>query len=273
MTRRRVAAALANLVLAGIALVFAAPLLWLLTTSVDAAAGLRVQVPDLTGQHFASVLAWESGGRALWNGVLLSGGAALVTMVAATFCAYPLSRYQLRFRRPFLYTVLFATGLPLTAVMVPVYSLFVRFNLIDSRLAVLVFLAAASLPFAIWMTKNFMDGVPIELEEAAWVDGASPMRALGTVVLPLMLPGMAVVAIFTFILAWGNFFVPFILLLDPAKQPAAVNVLTYFGQAGLVTYGQLAAYSIVYTVPVVGLYLVVSRALGGAFSLTGAVKA
>ena len=132
--------------------------------------------------------------------------------------------------------------------------------------------AATSLPIAIWMTKNFMDGVPLSLEEAAWVDGASPAQALRSVVLPLIAPGMGVVGIFTFITAWGNFFVPFVLLLDPAKQPASVGVYTFFGQGGLIAYGQLAAYSILYTAPVIALYLVVSRSLGGAFALTGAIK-
>ena len=74
-------------------------------------------------------------------------------------------------------------------------------------------LATTTLPMAIWMTKNFMDAVPVSLEEAAWVDGASGLTALRTIVLPLMRQGLGVVFIFVFIQAWGNFFVPFVLLL------------------------------------------------------------
>lgn len=273
VARRRSASVVVHLVLAVIALVFLAPLLWLLTAAFDADAALTAKVPEaFTLDNFAQVLSWEQSGRPLWNGLLMSGGAALISVVAAVLCAYPLSRYQLRFRRPFLYVVLFASGLPITAVMVPVYSMFVQLELVDSMLGTTLFLAATSLPIAIWMTKNFMDGVPVSLEEAAWVDGASAMQALRSIVLPLIAPGMGVVAIFTFITAWGNFFVPFILLLDPAKQPASVGVFTFFGQGGLIAYGQLAAYSILYTTPVVVLYLVVSRALGGAFALAGAIK-
>lgn len=273
VARRRSVSVVVHLVLAVIALVFLAPLLWLLTAAFDADAALTAKVPEaFTLDNFAQVLSWEQSGRPLWNGLLMSGGAALISVVAAVLCAYPLSRYQLRFRRPFLYVVLFASGLPITAVMVPVYSMFVQLELVDSMLGTTLFLAATSLPIAIWMTKNFMDGVPVSLEEAAWVDGASAMQALRSIVLPLIAPGMGVVAIFTFITAWGNFFVPFILLLDPAKQPASVGVFTFFGQGGLIAYGQLAAYSILYTTPVVVLYLVVSRALGGAFALAGAIK-
>ncbi|MER5388805.1 carbohydrate ABC transporter permease [Saccharopolyspora sp. NPDC002686] len=273
VARRRSVAVVVHLVLAVVALAFLAPLLWLLTAAFDADAALTAKVPEsFTLDNFAQVLSWDQSGRPLWNGLLMCSGAALISVVAAVLCAYPLSRYQLRFRRPFLYVVLFASGLPITAVMVPVYSMFVQLELIDSMFGSTLFLAATSLPIAIWMTKNFMDGVPISLEEAAWVDGASAMQALRTIVLPLIVPGMGVVAIFTFITAWGNFFVPFVLLLDPAKQPASVGVFTFFGQGGLIAYGQLAAYSILYTAPVLVLYLVVSRSLGGAFNLAGAIK-
>lgn len=273
VARRRSVSVVVHLVLAVVALAFLAPLLWLLTASFDAEAPLSARLPSaFTLDNFAQVLTWETSVRPLWNGLLMCGGAALVSVVSAVLCAYPLSRYQLRFRRPFLYLVLFASGLPMTAVMVPVYSMFVQVELVDSMFGTMLFLAATSLPIAIWMTKNFMDGVPISLEEAAWVDGASAMQALRSVVLPLIVPGMGVVAIFTFINAWGNFFVPFILLLDPAKQPASVGVFAFFGQGGLIAYGQLAAYSILYTAPVIALYLVVSRYLGGAFNLAGAIK-
>ena len=113
----------------------------------------------------------------------------LITMVCATLAAYPLSRYRSRLKRPFLVTILFSTGPPITAIMVPVYGLFVQLALDDSIPATMVFMATTALPISIWLTKNFMDGVPIELEEAAWTDGASPMRGLLRIVMPLMGPG------------------------------------------------------------------------------------
>jgi multiple sugar transport system permease protein len=120
--------------------------------------------------------------------------------------------------------------------------------------------------------KNFMDSVPIVLEEAAWADGASMMTTLTRVVVPLMRPGIAVVFIFVFVQAWGNFFVPFVLLLSPEQQPAAVSIFAFFGQYGSVAYGQLAAFSLAYSVPVLALYVFTSRVLGGGSALAGAVK-
>lgn len=271
--RRSAKTATVYLALAAVVVAFLAPMLWVVLASLDPAAQLSVTWPNRPGlENFSEVMNTRTTYRPMWNGLMICGFASLVTVVAAALAAYPLSRYSLRFKRPFLYTVLFATGLPMTAVLVPVYGLFVRLSMIDSMGGTALFMAATSLPFAIWLTKNFMDGVPITLEEAAWVDGASGMQTLRAIVLPLILPGVGVVTIFTFILAWGNFFIPFILLLSPEKLPAAVSIFSFFGQHGSVAYGQLAAYSILYSMPVVVLYVFVSKVLGGAFNLAGGLK-
>ena len=271
--RKATAAALSNGILIVIALCFLLPLAWLILASLDPDASYRTQIPaNPSFANYAAVLTPGLTFLPLWNSLLLSGGAAVATVVAAVLAAYPLSRYTMRFNKPFMYAILFGTCLPITAIMVPVYSLFVRLNLIDSMPATIFFMAATSLPMAIWMTKNFMDSVPISLEEAAWVDGASAMTALRRVVVPLMRPGLGVVFIFVFIQAWGNFFVPFVLLLSPSKQPAAVSIYSVFGQYGAIAYGQLAAFSVLYSVPVILLYALVSRGMGASFTLSGAIK-
>jgi multiple sugar transport system permease protein len=264
---RKASSLAAHLVLLLIGACFAVPFVWLVFAAINSNSTLAADIPTRpTLANFRHVLTWNTTIHPMINGLFLAGGSAVVTVAAAALAAYPLSRHSMRFKRPFLYTILFATGLPITAIMVPVYELFVQLNLIDSMIATIFFLSATSLPYAIWLTKNFMDSVPLSLEEAAWVDGASGLSTLRTVVLPLMVPGLSVVGIFIFILAWGNFFVPFILLLSPGKQPISVSIFTFFGQYGSVAYGQLAAYSVVL------LYIGVSKAFGGAFSLGGATK-
>jgi multiple sugar transport system permease protein len=271
--RRGPARAVTYVALAIIALAFLLPFAWLVISSVQPASALSAHITwKFSASNFKAVLNVETIFRPMLNSLIISGGTALVTVAAATLAAYPLSRYQGKFGRSFLYIILFSTGLPITAIMVPVYAMYSRFNLIDSLWATIAFMSAASLPFAVWMMKNFMDGVPISLEEAAWTDGAGWFQSLRRIVLPLMVPGLTVVFIFTFVLQWGNFFVPFILLLSPEKQPASVTIYTFFSQYGQVAYGQLAAFSILYTLPVVILYSALSKVLGGAFSLTGAVK-
>jgi multiple sugar transport system permease protein len=270
---RRQASAPADAALLLIGACFLLPLLWLVFASLNTNAGYQTQLPATASlTNFAAVLTPELLLRPLWNSLLLSGGTATVTLAAAVLAAYPLSRFQSRFNKPFLYSILCGTCLPITAIMVPVYGLFVQLRLLDSMPSTVLFMAATALPMAIWMTKNFMDTVPVSLEEAAWMDGASGLTALRTVVLPLMRQGLGVVFIFVFIQTWGNFFVPFILLLSPSKQPASVSIFSFFGQHGAIAYGQLAAFSILYSVPVLFLYVLVARGAGGSFAVSGALK-
>ncbi|GAA3796338.1 carbohydrate ABC transporter permease [Sphaerisporangium flaviroseum] len=270
----RMAARTAALISLGlITIAFVGPFLWVVLASLQPHANLIAKPTfEFSLENFRTVLTWETVYQPVINSIIISGTTAVLTVVVAGLAAYPLSRYKLRFKRHFMLTLLFTTGLPVTAIMVPVYSMFFRFNLYGSIPAMVLFLAASALPFAIWMMKNFMDGVPVSLEEAAWVDGAGWVQSLLRVVMPLMAPGVAVVAIFVFVGQWGNFFVPFVLLDTPEKQPAAVTIYTFFSQYGQVAYGELAAFSIIYTAPAVVLYVAVNKYLAGSFSFAGSVK-
>ncbi|WP_432541315.1 carbohydrate ABC transporter permease [Kineococcus sp. SYSU DK002] len=272
--RTRVSGVVVNVVTAALGVLFLIPLLWVLFAAFNAEAGLKLELPgsNLSLDNFRAVLTPETTYRPMWNGLVLCVGSTALAIAVATLAAYPLSRFETRYKRPFLLTILFSTGLPITAIMVPVYGLFVQLNLVDTLGGTIAFMATTALPMSIFLMKNFMDGVPLTLEEAAWTDGASSMQTLRHIVLPLMWPGMSVVTIFTFIGMWGNFFIPFVLLLSPDRLPASVSIFTFFGQYGSVQWGQLAAYSILYTLPVVVLYVLLSRRLGGAFNFGGALK-
>ncbi|WP_422117482.1 carbohydrate ABC transporter permease [Brachybacterium sp. UNK5269] len=265
-----IASSMAMLLIGG---AFIVPLLWVVLASFDTEASLSVAWPeDWSLGNFGAIWNAETTFRPLLNSLILCGGATVITMVAAVLCAYPLSRYRFRAKRPLLLTIIFSTGLPITAIMIPVYALFVQVNLIDSMGGAILFLGASALPYAIFLTKGFMDGVPVEIEESAWTEGAGVYRALWSVVLPLMRSGLSVATIFTLVNMWGNFFVPFMLLLSPEKLPAAVTLYTFSSQYGQVAYGQLAAFSIFYSLPVVALYLFLGRTLGQGFAAAGGVK-
>ncbi|WEG14683.1 carbohydrate ABC transporter permease [Pullulanibacillus sp. KACC 23026] len=256
-----------------IGILFIIPLLWMILASFDSHASLKAALPQQwTLGNFRSVLTNPSNIQSFVNGVILSLGQSILVVILAGLAAYPLSRYQLKYKRPFMYTILFSTGLPITAVMVPVYELFVHFHLQDSIIWTMIFLTASSLPYAIWIMKNFMDSVPLELEEAAWVDGGSILQTLSRIVMPLMLPGVFTVGIFTFSGSWGNFFVPFILIQTPSKLPASVSIYQFFGQYGMVQYGQLAAFSFIYTIPAVLLYILSQRFMSQGFNFSGGTK-
>ncbi len=273
MNRFVIARTLPYIILSLIGLLFLLPLLWLLFASLDQNATLALKIPSaLTLDNYVSTVTNTDNQKSFGNGLILAVGQALLVVIVAGLASYPLSRYQLKYKRSFMYIILFATGLPITAVMVPVYQFFIYFRMQDSLFFTVLFLTASALPYSIWMMKNFMDSVPLELEEAAWVDGASIWTTLRLVVVPLMLPGIFTVGIFAFAGSWGNFLVPFILLQSPEKLPAAVTIYQYFGQNGLVQYGTLASFSIIYTIPAVALYIIGQRYMSQGFSFGGANK-
>lgn len=261
------------LILAFIAILFLIPLLWMLFSSVDPHAIQAIQLPKaVTLNNFREVLSDSAMLRSFGIGLLMSGVQAVVVVLICVLAAYPLSRYKLPFKKPFMLTILFLTSLPMTAVIVPVYQMFLFLKFQNSIIATTVFLISTSLPYGIWMMKNFMDSVPIELEESAWMDGATVSEGIRKVVMPLMLPGIFTVGIFTFTGSWGNFFVPFILISSPEKLPASVTIFQFFGNNGLVNYGHLAAFSVLYTIPVVVLYAFSQTYMSKGFSFGGALK-
>ncbi|ANY74989.1 sugar ABC transporter permease [Paenibacillus ihbetae] len=260
-------------VLTGIGICFLLPLLWVLVASVDPNAMQSLKMPSrITGANYAEVITSSENQRAFLIGLIMSLGQAVLVVLLALLAAYPLSRYQMKYKKPFMLTILFMTSLPITAVMVPVYQLFLGLKLYDNIFGVILFYVASSMPYGIWMMKNFMDSVPNDLEEAAWVDGASVFTGIRKVVAPLMVPGICTVAIFTFSGSWGNFFVPYILLQSPEKFPASLKLYQFFGQYGMVEYGSLAAFSVLYAIPAIILYILSQQFMSKGFGLQGGTK-
>ncbi|MGG3306980.1 MULTISPECIES: carbohydrate ABC transporter permease [Paenibacillus] len=260
-------------ILTGIGICFVLPLLWVLVASVDPNAMQSLKMPSkVTGANYVEVITSSENQRAYLIGLVMSLGQAVLVVLLALLAAYPLSRYQMKYKKPFMLTILFMTSLPITAVMVPVYQLFLGLKLYDNILGVILFYVASSMPYGIWMMKNFMDSVPSDLEEAAWVDGASVFTGMRKVVAPLMVPGICTVAIFTFSGSWGNFFVPYILLQSPEKFPASLKLYQFFGQYGMVDYGSLAAFSVLYAIPAIIMYILSQQFMSKGFGLQGGTK-
>lgn len=262
---------IAYIVLCLIALVFLLPLCWVILASLDANANIAAKIPTFTLENYKEILTTSSTYSSLKNGLFLSLGSAVLTVLLAGLMAYPLSRYEMKHKKIFMLSMLFMTCLPITTIMVPVYRLFVMVRLYDNIVGVILFMTASSLPYAIWMMKNFMDSVPVSLEEAAWIDGASRLKALFKVVLPLMFAGVSSVGIYVFSGCWGNFQVPFILFITAEKMPSSVTLYRFFGNH-TISYGSLAAFSIVYAMPSILLYVLSQRYMSKGFSMEGGTK-
>ena len=262
-----------NAILLLIAFAFLLPLAWLVVSSFNPGASQALTLPEkLSFDNYQVILSNPKIQNGFANSLIISLIQTLVVLIISLSAAYPLSRYNLKAAQKISMTMLFLTSIPLTAVLVPVYQMFIALKLVDTIPGTIIFLSASGLPYGIWMMKNFLDGVSVELEEAAWIDGASPVQSVRHVVLPLMLPGLFTVAMFTFVGSWGNFFVPFILLTSTKNITASVNIYRFFGEHGLVMYGQLAAYSIIYMIPVFVLYFLSQNYMSQGFVMTGAAK-
>lgn len=269
--RIHLAEVVTNVTLVIVAAIFALPLLWLIFAAVDDRASWRIHLPRLTIENFRVVLT-AHGLQPLINSLYLSVLTTTIATTLALLAAYPLARRHVPGKRTVMLLMLFASGLPVTMMLVPVYAMFASLQLLDSRLATSLFLAATALPFAIWMLKNYIDAVPRELEEAAGIEGAGTVRTLISVVLPLILPGLVVTAVYNFISAWGAFVIPLVLDADPDHQPGTVAIYQFLGAHGVIQFGQLAAFSLLFSAPVVILYLLISRIFQGGFAFAGGVR-
>jgi multiple sugar transport system permease protein len=268
-----------NVVALLVGLLFLVPFFWLILTAFERYGGLNLtggggftfsNFSSLFGKTAASQDIGEGVGQSLLNSIWISGGTMIITTAVALIAGYPLSRFNIPGRNAIVYAIVFVTGLPILAIVIPTYDIFVTYNLVNSLPWTILFLTSTSLPFGVWMAKNFIDTVPVELEEAAATEGANIFNTLRRVTIPLIAPGATVIAFYTFIQAWGNFFVPFILLQSP-KLPAAVTTYQFFGEHST-NYSGLAAFSIVFTAVPVIFYIVISKRNGGESLFAGAIR-
>ena len=258
--RRGLTSLSAYVILVLFGLFFLVPLLWPILASLNPSATLSVAVPaHFSLINFQTIITNGLVAGPFGNSLILAISTMVLVIILAGLAAYPLSRYQFPLKSLLMYAILFASSLPILALVTPLYAMYASLNLIDTLLGVTLFFVASALPFCIWLMKNFFDSVPYEMEEAAWIDGASTLQALIYVLFPLAAPGIAVVGVWSFLVAWTNFFVPLIILQSQDLLPASVHIYTFFGSYGQVNYGQLAAYAMLYALPAVVLYTLVSR--------------
>jgi multiple sugar transport system permease protein len=248
---------------------FVIPLLWLIEASIDARATRSLQIPQLTMSNFGAVTQIDQL-HALWNSFILSLLATLVATLPTILAAYAFSRHHIKGKTFLLLLILFLSGVPISILIIPVYQFMAMLDLL-SLVPTAIFLGVTALPFELYIIKNAIDAIPLDLEEAARIEGANTAQILLRVVVPLALPGIFAAAIFGFVNTWGNFLAPLVLIGDPSQQPSPIKIFGFMS-ADIIRYGQIAAFSLVYAAPVVLLYLASSRVFRSGFVLGGAVR-
>jgi len=219
------------------------PLYWALNTSLTTLSGAESRPAHLVPapvnisnyQQLFGVTGSQSGfaeqfGRSLLNAVIESGGAMAATIVIAVLGAYAFARMEFLFKRTIFISVLATLLLPAYATLIPLYRIMSGLGLVNTYLAVILVYTSGFLPLATWLLYNYFSSIPRSLEEAAFVDGASWLRTLTRIVIPVALPGIAAAAIITFLLGWAQFLFPLVLTSDLSSQPVTVVVAALNGQ-------------------------------------------
>lgn len=252
---------------------FATPLLWLLTAPFTPTTTLSVEIPDEpTLDNFRTVFKNDFAIRALFrNNLIIAGGAMLSVATIATLASYGLSRTRIVGRDTLVYVLmLFSSVVGGTAAMVPLFLLAHNLHMIDKHIGVILVMTGGFLPAAIFMMRDFVDSIPRSYEEAALVCGASPFRIFRDIAFPLVRPGVAVVAIWAFVNAWGAFLIPVVMLRSPENMPASVALYSFYSEAGTPVHTLVSAYAFLYGLPVLVLYLLVNWRFG--FRFFGGIK-
>jgi multiple sugar transport system permease protein len=250
---------------------FGAPLLWMVSTPFSRTPTYALHWPDWTVQNFPQLLEAQGAVRAFLNSLLLSGVTMLLVAALALMAGYALSRQNFRGRDLVLYLlVLFSSVVTGVAAVVPLFTLLLKLGLLDTHVGVVLVLSGGLLPSGLFIIKDFVDALPRSYEEASMVDGATPWQTFVNVALPLTSGGTAVVALLTFANAWGNFLTPYILLRSQENFPASVAIYAYFNEVGLPSVNLIAAYALLYTLPVLILYIVIQKRFG--FKLSTGLK-
>lgn len=258
-----------NVLLVVCGALFVAPIIWLVEASIDAGASRQIRIPDLTLGHFANATQpdklW-----ALWNSVLISSIATVAATVPAVLAGYAFSRHHIPMKKALLLLILFLAGVPINILIIPLYQMLATFDAL-SLVPTGIILGVTALPFELYIIKNAIDAIPLDLEEAARIEGANTTQILLRVVVPLAMPGIVAGAIFGFVNTWGNFLAPLVLISATDQQPSPIRIFAFMA-ANVTRYGDIAAYSLVYSLPVVVLYLISAKMFKSGFVLGGAVK-
>lgn len=254
-----------------VSLFFALPMAWLVLAPFDRVPTLAAEVPELTLQNFVDVFDNPQALPSLGNSVILVVGVVAIVILAGAPTSYVLSRIRFPGRDVFLYVLLlFSSVVTGSAAMVPLFLLVFNLGLIDSYVGVILVLSGGMLPAGIFILKDFTDATPTSYEESARVFGAGPVQVLRDIVLPVIRPGLAVISVWVAVNVWGNFLLPFILLRSPERSPAAVVMYSFYTEGGQADLRLISAFSLMYTIPVLLMYLFVNRRYG--FRFFGGLK-
>jgi multiple sugar transport system permease protein len=262
VTRITVGKVFTAVALLGLAGIYLFPFYWMLVTALRPITDFYEFPPSLIPRYitldaFRSVLVQRDFKALLWNSLVVCLGAVVLGLVVSMFLVYPLTRMAVpaRLRQGLLNWILSLRFLPPIVVVIPWFSIVRTMGLYDHEISLVLLYTIFSLPFGTWMLRSFLLEVPREVEEAAWVDGASRVRAFFWVLLPQIAPAVLAVGVITFALMWSEFMFAFILTATPRSQTFPIGVASLVTQFQIIWNEMAAAGTIAALVPIILLLL------------------
>ncbi len=252
------------------------PLLWLISASVKSSGELnslsvRLLPEQWHWDNFAQALERQGLVRSAANSLVVALVSTALVVLIALPAAYALARFRGALRTAGTGWILVSQVFPVILVVLPLFLILRTLGLTDSLVGLTLVHTTYTLPFALWMLQGYVAAIPVDLEEAAAMDGAGRARALREIVLPLLMPGVVATAMFSFVSSWNEFFFALVLLQSPENYTLPITLKMFIGGEGKVALGPLAAGSVLAAIPSIVFFSIMQKKLTGGL-LAGAVK-
>jgi ABC-type glycerol-3-phosphate transport system permease component len=252
------------------------PLYWMVLTSLKGEDELYTATPDFFpngwyGDRYWDVLVDRGIGKALLHSLYVATLSTIVAVAFATLAGYALARMHVPLKAVILLVLMAVQMLPVVVTLIPLFIQLRDWNLLDSLPGLALVYVAFNVPLAVWLMREYLRGIPKELEEAAMIDGCSRLQAMARVILPLALPGLAIAALLGFIASWSEFLFALTFITDGSKTTLPVAMVQTFTSRGGPDDTGIMVASVLYTVPVVIVFLILRRHLSRGL-VAGAVK-
>ena len=255
---------------------FVGPLYWLVNVSLRSPIeilddGLRLFPKGLYLENYSTALEKSGIVRAFFNSVFVSVVSTLVIIVLVAAPAYYFARRKNRVTKSMSGWILISQVFPVSLIIIPMFLTLQKLHLVNSTTGLILVYVVTNTPFSLWLLRSFILSIPVEVEEAAAIDGANLIQILRRIVVPLLIPGLVVVSIFTFVNVWNEFFFALVLLADPEKSTLPLKLAQFVGAEGRALVGALSAATIISMIPAFLMYAVIQRKFSDNL-VAGAVK-
>ncbi|QRG06320.1 carbohydrate ABC transporter permease [Xanthobacter dioxanivorans] len=245
-----------------IAVYSAFPIYWMVVSSLRAPEAMLTSTSPLPGpfttEYYWNLLELTDYPAQFLNSVIVAGVTVAVTMVLSVMIAYAVTRQRMPGKRLVIGAMLYAYMFPPLLIAIPMFSVFAKIGLGDTLASVIVSHLTLTLPLGVWFLWGFFKSMPFELEEAAMVDGCTRLGAFLRVVLPLSLPGLITVAIFSFLLSWTDYTFALIMIGSDANKTVPVGLASMIGSFDL-RWGEIMAGSTLIALPLFGAFALLSQ--------------